>query len=207
MSCFADCEPGYAFGGSRPEVQCKAIEDMDCEDYTTLLACLDASNTSCHDLYDCKEWPVAPITEGSATYFGPYSMNVGPAQTADLYAESMATVVATWSLARHIRGLDMNWCIDNEGAAAAAIRGASTQGDVDHFVQVAHLLWMMLECRVWIEWIDSKSNPADGLSRLGLLDPWTQNQGWELSEAAQPPWRTALGDPDELLKIAATLGF
>ena len=65
----------------------------------------------------------------------------------------------------------------------------------------------MLECRVWIEWIDSKSNPADGLSRLGLLDPWTQGQGWELSEAAQPPWRTALGDPDELLKIAATLGF
>ena len=119
----------------------------------------------------------------------------------------MATVAATWSLARHIRGKDVIWFVENEGAAAAAIRGASTQGDVDHFVQVAHLLWMKLECRVWIEWIDSKSNPADGLSRLGLQDPWTQEQGWDFSEAPQPPWRSALGDPDEVLNLAATLEF
>ena len=39
-----------------------------------------------------------------------------------------------------------------------------------------------------------------------LQDPWTQEQGWDLSEALQPPWRSALGDPDELLKLTATLG-
>ena len=32
------------------------------------------------------------------------------------------------------------------------------------------MLWQDLRARVWLEWIDSKSNPADGLSRLGLSD-------------------------------------
>ena len=34
--------------------------------------------------------------------------------------------------------------------------------------------------------IDSEANCSDGLSRLGLLDPWTLRQGWLLSEAATP---------------------
>ena len=38
----------------------------------------------------------------------------------------------------------------------------------------------------WFEWIDSDSNPADGLSRDGLLDQWTIQQGWELLEFGQP---------------------
>jgi len=42
----------------------------------------------------------------------------------------------------------------------------------------------MLEhsCAVWYEWIDSASNPADGLSRDGIKDQWTLEQGWELQE-------------------------
>ena len=69
-----------------------------------------------------------------------YAYSVGLVVTVLLGGEIMAAVAATWSLARHIRGKDVIWFIDNKGAAAAAIRGASTQGDVDHFVQVAHLL-------------------------------------------------------------------
>ena len=85
--------------------------------------------------------------------------------------------------------------MDNEAAAAAAIRGASGEEDVDRIVQTAHLLWMHLGARVWIEWVDSKSNPSDGLSRLGLLDPWTQEQGWLLSHGRQPHWDGLRRDP------------
>ena len=40
--------------------------------------------------------------------------------------------------------------------------------------------------RFWVEWIDSESNPADGLSRDGILDSWTLLQSWDLA-AAEPP--------------------
>ena len=113
-------------------------------------------------------------------------------------AESVATVAATWNLHRRLRGCDVVWFIDNEAAAAATIRGASREDDVNDFVQVAHLMWMYLGVRVWIEWVDSESNPSDGLSRLGLQDPWTVDQGWILSEALQPPWGGAPGNPDAM---------
>ena len=44
------------------------------------------------------------------------------------------------------------------------------------------------DIRIWYEWIDSKSNPADGLSRDGLLDKWTKRQGWNLEESASLQW-------------------
>ena len=42
--------------------------------------------------------------------------------------------------------------------------------------------------RIWYEWIDSNSNPADGLSRDGLLDEWTVRQGWELANSESLRW-------------------
>ena len=45
----------------------------------------------------------------------------------------------------------------------------------------------LLGARLWVEWIDSESNPADGLSRDGLSDEWTCKQQWSLSEFVFPP--------------------
>ena len=103
-------------------------------------------------------------------------------------AESAALPVGSWCLKNELRGRDLIWFVDNEAAAAAAIRGSTSEPDVAVLVEVAHLLWLSAQCRVWIEWIDSKSNPADGLSRAGLSDAWTAMQDWSLSEAADPPW-------------------
>ena len=113
-------------------------------------------------------------------------------------AEAVALVIATWALHVHLRGSDVTWFIDNEAAAAAGIRGASGEPDVTAIVQAAHLLWLNLGTRVWIEWIDSASNPSDGLSRAGLLDPWTQAQGWDLSNSRDPPWSDTPNSPDAL---------
>ena len=55
---------------------------------------------------------------------------------------------------------------------------------------------MQYDCRLWFEWIDSDSNPSDGLSRAGLADEWTRAQGFELLEELPPfTW-------DELSRIA-----
>ena len=115
-------------------------------------------------------------------------------------AEAVALVIATWALQAHLKHSDVTWFIDNEAAAAAGIRGASGEPDVTAIVQAAHLLWLNLGTRVWIEWIDSASNPSDGLSRAGLQDPWTQAQDWELSVARVPPWTGTPNSPDALFQ-------
>ena len=98
----------------------------------------------------------------------------------------------------------MWWFVDNEAAAASAIRGTTPEADVRRFVQVAHLLWLEFEIRVWIEWIDSQSNPSDGLSRDGLADGWSVKQGWTLSQAFAPDWDGA--DPDAVAAMARLRG-
>ena len=39
-----------------------------------------------------------------------------------------------------------------------------------------------------VEWIDSESNPSDGLSRSGAIDEWTLTQGWNIRDARVPDW-------------------
>ena len=73
-------------------------------------------------------------------------------------------------------------------------------------VHTAHMLWQDLGAHVWLEWIDSKSNPADGLSRLGLSDPWTRQQPWRLEESPVPPWRLERGRPDVLYHELRDIG-
>ena len=74
-------------------------------------------------------------------------------------------------------------------------------------VEAIHLLQAVLNVRVWVEWIDSASNPADGLSRGGLEDGWTQQQGWLLSEGTQPPWEHLEEAPERLWCVfSQTLG-
>ena len=77
---------------------------------------------------------------------------------------------------------DVLWFVDNEAAVSSLIRASSRQLDVHLISQYAQLVLFQLSSRVWFEWVDSKSNPSDGLSRLGLLDDWSTSQGWILKE-------------------------
>lgn len=100
--------------------------------------------------------------------------------------EAFCGVIVPWFHKELLRNCDLLWFIDNEAAASALIRGSSRPDDVHRISQLSHVLLHGLGCRAWIEWIDSDSNPSDGLSRLGLEDPWTLLQGWTLSEYTFP---------------------
>ena len=86
-----------------------------------------------------------------------------------------------------LRGRDIIWFIDNEAATSALVRGASSQEDVHEIAQYAQLLFHLLGARIWFEWIDSDSNPSDGLSRDGILDAWTALQNWSVTTYSFPP--------------------
>ena len=102
--------------------------------------------------------------------------------------ESLCGIAVPSSCWELLTGRDVLWFVDNESACSALIRGHSSQGDVHVIAQTASLLMCRNSCRTWYEWIDSASNVSDGLSRLGLQDPWTLAQGWLLSTFALPDW-------------------
>ena len=77
---------------------------------------------------------------------------------------------------------DLLWFVDNEAAVSTLIRGTTSELDVHLIAQCSLVRLARLGCRLWLEWIDSESNPSDGLSRAGLDDERTQQQGWSLME-------------------------
>ena len=72
---------------------------------------------------------------------------------------------------RHRRGI---WFIDNTAALMALIRGRSDSRDLEHMSQMIHLILYALDCWIYWEWIPSKSNWSDSISRLGYDDPWSK---------------------------------
>ena len=105
-----------------------------------------------------------------------------PRKTQIFAAEAIAPLVALLLMPELLRGPDVIWFVDNEAAVSSLIRGSSKSEDVGHLAAAVHVTCLELGVRIWYEWIDSKSNPADGLSRAGLSDQWTREQSWHLHE-------------------------
>ena len=101
--------------------------------------------------------------------------------------ESLAILTALRALPHRFAQRSVLWFLDNQASLSSLIRGTSTQDDVHELVQGVHLTLHQLSCRCWWEWVDTESNISDGLSRSGVLDPWTQSQDWDLVELPFPP--------------------
>ena len=95
----------------------------------------------------------------------------------------MAELTAVpFMLARHaavFQDQDALFFIDNEGALAALIRGGSGEPDAEVVAHLVHSLATILNCRIWWDWVDSVSNPADALSRVGLFAEEVQQDLWD----------------------------
>ena len=100
--------------------------------------------------------------------------------------EAVCGIVVPYLFPSVFQHRDVLWYVDNEAAVSSLIRATSSQTDVHDICQATQALLGILSSRCWFEWIDSDSNPADGLSRDGLLDEWTRKQGWILAEYPFP---------------------
>ena len=118
-------------------------------------------------------------------------------------AETLAPWMALRFEEERVQGQDLILFIDNQGAMTALITGASRAEDAAWMVHVQHLLWCRLRVRVWIEWVDSDSNPSDGLSREGVTDPWTVRMAtlwnWQLKQVDPPPIDSLMAEATRLL--------
>ena len=50
------------------------------------------------------------------------------------------------------------------------VRGRSDNDSLDFMASMVHMLLFHLNCYLWFEWVPSKSNWSDGISRDGFQD-------------------------------------
>ena len=138
--------------------------------------------------------PRLSIPQAFTTVVSSDHMHGWKERTQQIYlAELTAVPLLLARHAQHFSGNDALFFIDNEGALAALIRMGSGEADAELVAQIVHALATMLNCRVWWDWVDSKSNPADALSRIGLQTEEVRRGEWQGEQLAPfPPWR--LGD-------------
>ena len=109
-------------------------------------------------------------------------------RTQQIYpCETFAVLVALHHHRRELQGRDVVWWCDNAGTVATMIKGSCRPGDVDAMIGAAHLIAAGIGCRIWFEWVDSKSNCSDGLSRAGLDCEFCLENGYRPAVATLPP--------------------
>ena len=112
----------------------------------------------------------------------------GSFMRAFVVAALLAAIAAPWVSPQVFQGSDIIWWIDNVSAMSSLVRGAAKPEDIDLFASVAALQFAALGSRPWYEWVDSDSSPSDGLSRDGVQDSWTSQQGWDLVDLGDFCW-------------------
>ena len=74
------------------------------------------------------------------------------------------------------------WQVDNSSTMASFIKGASGDMRLERIVAVYWILAFHLQASVWIEWVQSKSNWSDELSRRLGEDTSAEAMGYEVSK-------------------------
>ena len=64
-----------------------------------------------------------------------------------------------------LEGKDLIMYIDNQSVCGALIKGSSRSRDIQQLTSGFHAMCAKIRVRIWVEWVPSKSNPADILSR------------------------------------------
>lgn len=95
--------------------------------------------------------------------------------------ESLCALLVPYLHGPQLLASDILWFVDNAAAVSALVRSTCSQEDVHGIAQYAQFLLCRHRCRTWFEWIDSRSNLADGLT-----DEWTMSQDWDVSEYSYP---------------------
>ena len=104
-------------------------------------------------------------------------------------------LVARPSWFRHRRGV---WWINNTAALMALIRDRSDSPDLSRLAQLIHVGFFCLNTWVYFEWVPSKSNWSDAISREGEADSWHRKNGFSTSFCFFPhelwdlPFRTLI---------------
>ena len=109
-----------------------------------------------------------------------------PCETYIAQLELLMVYLALIVFAEHFRGRRGTWYIDNIAALMALVRGRSRHEDLDYLAGAVHAAMFSLEVWIYFEWIESKANWSDGISRDGPKDLWSTQNGFEIAPTLFP---------------------
>ena len=99
--------------------------------------------------------------------------------------------VLSWSLGEQLRNHAVIWFIDNKSAESALVKAGSPTTTMCRLALIAIASFARIGARVWFEYVPSKDNPSDVLSRAGFYDPMVRAKvssgEWSQEVAVEPP--------------------
>ena len=91
-----------------------------------------------------------------------------------------------------IASRDLMWMVDNTAALGGVIKGESGLAVSEHPIAFFWMKAYALGIRLWIEYIDSKGNWSDGISRKLQNDQYSRDNGFTTRALHQPlSWHVA----------------
>ena len=124
-------------------------------------------------------------------------------------AELLAAPLTFLAAPSSFREQDVLFFIDNQAAMAALIRASSRASDCSLISLFCSVLVVSLRARAWYEYVNTKQNPADRLSRLGFEDPIVsariQSGEWKPLRY-EPQWQSVTGSLENFLSYILALG-
>ena len=103
----------------------------------------------------------------------------GEGQNPIALCEAAMIPLAMWHARGHLRRRRVIWLVDNTSALYAMVKGGSRNRHLHRTVVIYGFLAFFLECEVWLEFVDSDSNFADGVSRDLSACSWCHGHGFE----------------------------
>ena len=96
--------------------------------------------------------------------------------------ELLAVLVALTEMAGSVRGTSSIWFTDNIAALMALVKGSSGSESLDKMAQLVHLACFAIRSVPYFEYIESKSNWADEISREGARGTWAPHNAFSVGE-------------------------
>ena len=87
-----------------------------------------------------------------------------------------------WHLRKQFQGQQVFWIVDNSSSLFCLIKGASNNLILERIVACFHIVCFWFRITVYFEYVDSKSNFSDCISRKLDQDPFCQQLGLKARE-------------------------
>ena len=97
--------------------------------------------------------------------------------------ELLAVLQGIITFADQLRNTSRVWFIDNIAALMSLVRGRSDNGDLDNMASMVHFLLFAINCQCYFDWVESKANWSDGISRDGMYDTFWPKHGFRVHQS------------------------